>query len=69
MCSPDRTVQAEWDHDTPPERSQGLFPQLSGAAWKEYVLLGGSTHTVMMEKNRKLLFQAVQDFLEQDGTR
>jgi hypothetical protein len=52
-----------------PERSQGLFPQLTGAAWKEYVLLGEGTHTVMMEKNRKLLFQAVQNFLEQDGSR
>ncbi len=63
--APTLMIQAEWDRDTPPARSQGLCPQLTGAAWKEYVLLGEGTHTVMMEKNRKLLFQAVQDFLEQ----
>jgi hypothetical protein len=31
------------------------------------VLLGEGTHTVMMEKNRMLLFQAVQAFLEADA--
>ena len=60
-------IQAEWDRDTPPSRSQGLFPRLTAAAWKQYVLLGEGTHTIMMEKNRMLLFQAVQAFLEDNG--
>ncbi|MGD0102776.1 MAG: alpha/beta hydrolase [Rhodopila sp.] len=67
--APTLMIQAEWDQDTPPARSQGLFPLLSGAPWKEYVLLGEGTHTVMMEKNRMLLFQAVQTFLEADAPR
>ena len=62
-------IQAEWDQDTPPARSRGLFPLLTGAAWKEYVLIGEGTHTVVMERNRMLLFQAVQTFLEEDGPR
>jgi hypothetical protein len=33
------------------------------------VLIGEGTHTVVMEKNRMLLFQAVQTFLEEDGPR
>jgi pimeloyl-ACP methyl ester carboxylesterase len=65
--APTLMIQAEWDQDTPPARSQGLFPLLTRAAWKEYVLLGEGTHTVMLEKNRMLLFQAVQTFLEEDG--
>ncbi len=65
--APTLMIQAEWDADTPPLRSQGLFPLLTGAPWKEYVLLGEGTHTVMMEKNRMQLFQAVQNFLEQGG--
>jgi len=67
ITAPTLMIQAEWDQDTPPARSQGLFPKLTGAAWKEYVLIGEGTHTVMMEKNRMVLFQAVQDFLEERG--
>ena len=69
MCSPEHTVPAESDHDTPPERSRGLFPRSLVPHGRSMYLLGGSTHTVMMEKNRKLLFQAVQNFLEQGGPR
>lgn len=69
IAVPTLMIQAEWDHDTPPARSQGLFPLLTGTPWKEYVLLGEGTHTVMMEKNRMLLFQAVQTFLEEPGPR
>jgi pimeloyl-ACP methyl ester carboxylesterase len=69
IAAPTLMIQAEWDHDTPPPRSQGLFPLLTGTPWKEYVLLGEGTHTVIMEKNRMLLFQAVQTFLEQEGPR
>jgi pimeloyl-ACP methyl ester carboxylesterase len=67
--APTLMIQAEWDQDTPPPRSQGLFPRLTNAAWKEYVLIGKGTHTIVMEKNRMLLFQAVQTFLEEEGPR
>jgi pimeloyl-ACP methyl ester carboxylesterase len=69
ITAPTLMIQAEWDRDTPPARSQGLFPMLTHAAWKKYVLIGEGTHHVMMEKNRMLLFQAVQDFLEQEAPR
>ncbi len=64
ITAPTLMIQAEWDQDTPPLRSQGLFPALTHAAWKEYVLIGEGTHTVMMEKNRLQFFAAVQSFLE-----
>ncbi len=67
ITSPTLMIQAEWDQDTPPLRSQGLFPLLSGAPWKEYVLLGEGTHSVVMERNRLLLFRAVQTFLEAEA--
>jgi pimeloyl-ACP methyl ester carboxylesterase len=69
ITAPTLMIQSEWDQDTPPARSRGLFPLLTAAAWKEYVLLGEGTHTVIMEKNRMLLFNAVQTFLEQAGPR
>ena len=65
ITAPTLMIQAEWDHDTPPARSQGLFPMLTHAAWKQYVLIGEGTHTVLMEKNRMQLFGAVQTFLEE----
>jgi len=35
---------------------------LGDAAYKRYVLIGEGTHSVIMEKNRMQLFQAVQQF-------
>ncbi len=64
ITAPTLMIQAEWDHDTPPLRSQGLFPALTHAASKQYVLIGEGTHTVLMEKNRMQFFAAVQAFLE-----
>jgi pimeloyl-ACP methyl ester carboxylesterase len=69
ITAPTLMIQAEWDHDTPPRRSQGLFPLLTKAPMKEYVLIGEGTHTIMMEKNRMLLFRAVQTFLEDNRIR
>jgi pimeloyl-ACP methyl ester carboxylesterase len=64
ITAPTLMIQAEWDRDTPPLRSQALFPALTHAASKTYVLIGEGTHTVMMEKNRLQFFAAVQSFLE-----
>jgi len=33
--------------------------------YKRYVQIGEGTHTVIMEKNRMQLFQAVQQFLDE----
>ena len=59
-------VLGEWDRDTPPYMAQTLFPLLTGAPGKRYVMLGEGTHTIIMEKNRMQLFQAVQQFLEEE---
>jgi alpha-beta hydrolase superfamily lysophospholipase len=69
ITAPTLMIQAEWDHDTPPYMSQALFPLLTHAAWKQYDLIGEGTHTVLMEKNRMQLFEAVQGFLEEKGPR
>jgi pimeloyl-ACP methyl ester carboxylesterase len=69
IVAPTLIIQAEWDHDAPPYMSQALFPLLTHAAWKQYDLIGEGTHTVMMEKNRQLLFDSVQHFLEDEPLR
>ena len=42
------------------------FAKLTNAPYKRYVEIGEGTHTVIMEKNRMQLFQAVQQFLDED---
>jgi pimeloyl-ACP methyl ester carboxylesterase len=62
-------VMAEWDRDTPPYMSQAVFPRLVNAPWKRFVMIGEGTHTIVLEKNRQQLFDAVQAFLEEPPRR
>jgi pimeloyl-ACP methyl ester carboxylesterase len=64
---PTLLVQAEWDRDLPPYMAQTLFPLLVNAPGKRYVMLAEGTHTIIMEKNRLKLFEAVQSFLDEAG--
>jgi pimeloyl-ACP methyl ester carboxylesterase len=64
---PTLLVVAEWDRDTPPYMAQTLFPLLTNAPGKRYVALAEGTHTIVMEKNRLKLFEAVQSFLDEAG--
>jgi pimeloyl-ACP methyl ester carboxylesterase len=60
-------IHAEWDRDTPAYMAQTLFPLLVNAPGKRYVQLAEGTHTILMEKNRLKLFEAVQTFLDESG--
>jgi pimeloyl-ACP methyl ester carboxylesterase len=66
VAAPTLIVQGEWDHDTPPAMARALFGKLSHAAWKQYTLLGEGTHTMLLERNRIHLYEAVEDFLEDE---
>ena len=59
-------AHAEWDQDTPNYMLYAYFEKLTGTPYKRYVQIGEGTHTVIMEKNRMQLFQAVQQFLDED---
>ncbi len=52
------------DVDTPPAMANTLFAQLVNAAEKRLVLIGGGTHTLLLEPNRLQLFAEVQLFLD-----
>jgi pimeloyl-ACP methyl ester carboxylesterase len=64
---PTLLVGAEWDRDAPPYMAQTLFPLLVNSLGKRYVQLAEGTHTIIMEKNRLKLFEAVQAFLDEAG--
>jgi len=63
--APTLLVVAEWDRDTPPSMAIAIFPLLTASSGKRLVLLGEGTHSIIMERNRGALFQAVQVFLEE----
>jgi pimeloyl-ACP methyl ester carboxylesterase len=58
-------AHAEWDADLPSYMLYAYFAKLTNAPYKRYVEIGEGTHTVIMEKNRMQLFQAVQQFLDE----
>jgi len=58
-------AHAEWDADLPSYMLYAYFDKLTNAPYKRYVQIGEGTHTVIMEKNRMQLFQAVQQFLDE----
>ena len=62
---PTLLVHAEWDRDLPAYMAQTLFPLLVNSPGKRYVQLAEGTHTIIMEKNRLKLFEAVQAFLDE----
>ena len=65
ITAPTLIIHAEWDQDTPAYMSQALFPLLTNAASKRYIVIGEGTHTVIMEKNRMQLFKETQLFLDE----
>ena len=62
---PTLLIHAEWDKDTPPYMAPALFPLLVNSPGKRYVQLAEGTHSILMEKNRLKLFEAVQAFLDE----
>ena len=65
ITAPTLIIHADWDQDTPAYMSQALFPLLTNAAYKRYIVIGEGTHSVIMEKNRMQLFSETQLFLDQ----
>jgi pimeloyl-ACP methyl ester carboxylesterase len=57
-------IHGDWDQDTPGYMAQAVYELLENAAWKRLVAVEEATHTMIMEKNRMRLFEAVQAFLE-----
>lgn len=62
---PTLLAHAEWDADLPSYMLHAYFAKLTNAPYKRYVEIGEGTHTIIMEKNRMQLFQAVQQFLDE----
>ncbi len=65
VTAPALLVVGEWDRDTPPAMAAALFPLLTNSPGKRLVMLGEGTHTMLLERNRGVLYSTVQGFLEE----
>ncbi len=62
---PTLLVHADWDQDLPSDMLHAYFARLTNAPYRRAVEIGEGTHTILLEKNRMQLFQAVQQFLDE----
>jgi pimeloyl-ACP methyl ester carboxylesterase len=60
-------AHGEWDAILPDNLLYAYFARLTDTPYKRYVEIGEATHYVMIERNRMQLFEAVQQFLDEDN--
>ncbi len=63
ICCPTLVVVGEWDQETTPAQAQAVFEQLTGSDLRRLVVIGGATHLMLLERQRRQLFQVVDGFL------
>lgn len=64
IIAPTLIVTPEWDHDTPPYMAEALSRRLIRSTSNKLACLPEGTHSMLMERNRDVLFAEVQAFLE-----
>ena len=63
--APTMIIVGEWDRETRPEQGKALFDLLSNTAERRYVLVGGGTHSLLIENQRGALQRTVDGFLKE----
>ena len=63
ICAPTLIVVGEWDRETTPEQCQAVFARLERAASKRLTILGGGTHSLLLENQRHALHAVIDEFL------
>ncbi|RDJ97634.1 alpha/beta hydrolase [Paraburkholderia lacunae] len=64
---PTLVVRGEWDAVTRVGETQAVFDRLNNAPSRRMIEIGGGSHMIFMEKNRKELFREVQSFLDESN--
>jgi hypothetical protein len=59
----------EWDRETRPEQGREVFALLSGTSDRRYVMIGGATHSMLIENQRGTLHRVVDGFLQEGWER
>ena len=64
---PTLVVVGEWDRETTPAQGAALFGALTAAAERRYTVIGGGTHSLLLENQRHQLYAVVRDFLQEQS--
>ncbi len=67
--SPTMVVVGEWDRETTPEQGRTVFSLLPNDIDRRYVMIGGATHSMLIENQRGELHQVVDGFLKEGWER
>jgi len=65
ITAPTMIVVGEWDRETRPEHGRAAFELLSNDIERRYVMIGGATHSMLIENQRGALQRAVDGFLKE----
>ncbi|WP_417513398.1 alpha/beta hydrolase [Minwuia sp.] len=65
---PTQVVVGEWDHETTPEQGRAVFDRLTGTDTRRYTVIGGGTHSLLLENQRHQLYEVTRSFLSADLT-
>jgi len=63
IACPTLVVVGEWDQETTPEQGRAVFARLTATATRRFVMIGGATHLMLLERQRWQLYAVVSDFL------
>lgn len=66
ITSPVLLVHGEWDFDVPLKLAAKYFAELRNARYRRWVVIGQSTHLVLLESPRLQAYKAVRDFFDED---
>ncbi len=64
--APTQIVVGEHDRETTPAQAKEVFDRLTGAAEKRMTVIGGGTHSLLLENRRAALHDVVMSFLENE---
>jgi pimeloyl-ACP methyl ester carboxylesterase len=65
ILAPTMVVVGQWDRETRPEHGREVFARLSNASDRRYVMIGGATHSMLIENQRGALHRVVDSFLKE----
>lgn len=63
--APTMVVVGEWDRETTPEQGQTVFGLLPDDIDRRYIVIGGATHSMLIENQRGALHAVVDGFLKE----
>jgi pimeloyl-ACP methyl ester carboxylesterase len=63
ITCPVAIVVGEWDQETTPAEGRTVFDKLTASAERRFTIIGGATHSLLLENQRHQLYETVRGLL------